>query len=284
MSSTTSAAARRSLLPTLAGAALTLVVVILLGTGCTSVEYSRDVERIENQSGFGHLYTGDSNTEYWIGIGDGIKVQSFDNSELSFNQIVGPDGKITLPLIGDVKVAGLTVSECRERLTDLLLEYYREVDLFVTVPFKNSKKIYIVGQVRRGGVARFEGDMTVMDLLARYPPGQSADTESIWLIRGDPRSPQRYRVNLEEIQELGVTTTNYVLREDDIIYVPPTSWGAVGLWLDDALYPVRVITNTFGLLFRAAIIPARLEGFDEVYQRAEAGQNTGGGGRGDFFL
>jgi hypothetical protein len=90
-----------------------------------------------------------------------------------------------------------------------------------------------------------------MDLLARYPPSQIADTDSIWLIRGDPRNPQRYRVNLDEIQELGVTTTNYVLREDDIIYIPPTMWGSVGLWLDEALYPVRVVVNTFGLLFRA---------------------------------
>jgi len=259
-----------------------LAAALALSGGCTTVKYSREQERIENQKGFGHLYTGDSNTEYWIGIGDGIKCESFDNPELKFQQIVGPDGKISLPLVGEVKVAGLTVTECRERLTDILLEYYREVDIFVTVPFKNSKKIYIVGQVRRGGVARFEGDMTVMDLLSRYPPSQIADTESIWLIRGDPRNPQRYQVNLDEIQELGVTTTNYVLREDDIIYIPPTAWGSVGLWLDEALYPVRVFVNTFGLLFRAALIPARFEGFDEVYQRAEEGQNFGG--RGDFFL
>lgn len=280
MTSMTNAAPPRRRLSRGAGS---IALGALLGlASCTTVKYSREVERIENQKGFGHLYTGDSNNEYWIGIGDGIKCESFDNAELKFQQIVGPDGKITLPLIGDVKVAGLTVTECRERLTDLLLEYYREVDLFVTVPFKNSKKIYVVGQVRRGGVARFEGDMTVMDLLARYPPSQIADTDSIWLIRGDPRNPQRYRVNLDEIQELGVTTTNYVLREDDIIYIPPTMWGSFGLWLDEALYPVRVVVNTFGLLFRAALIPARFEGFDEVYNRAEEGQNFGG--RGDFFL
>jgi len=263
-----------------------VLALSLLAPACRSVEFSRDADRIENQRGFGHLYTGDSNEEYWIGIGDGISVKSFENTELSFNQVVGPDGKITLPLIGDVKVAGLTVTEARERLTDLLLEYYREVDLFVTVPLKNSKKIYVLGQVRRGGLVRFEGDMTVMDVLSRYPPNQFADTENICLIRGDPRNPQRYQVRFEEISRLGVTTTNYILREDDILYVPAGAWASFGLWLNDALYPFRVVLNTVGLLFRTALIPARFESFDEVSTRIEEGQGGGaGGGRGgDFFF
>src|SRR5262249_41146688 len=154
---------------------------------------------------------------------DRIGMQSVQYPDLQGVQEIKPDGKITVPGIGDVAVAGLSATEIKDRIVPLLeAQGYKNAkeDLVVAIPFRASKRIFIVAQTGRAGNLLLRGDTTVMDVLAAVPYGPYSDTTDVRIYRGDPEHPECITVNLDEIRETGLTRTNVQLQEDDIVYIP----------------------------------------------------------------
>ncbi len=238
------------------------------------------------QKGFGRKYSGDSSKEYWVGIGDTLQVTSPGIKELSFATQIGPDGRIPVPIpgVGRLKVAGLTASEIEARLTTVLSRYFKNVNLVVSIPTKNSKRIFLTGAVRRGGILKFEGDQTMMDVMARSSVAPFADTTAIIVWRADPLHPEGISVDLDAIMERGDTTTNILLKEDDIIFVPLTTIGQIASNIAEVLNavtsPLRAITGAASTLLRAGTVPYTFQGFDELADRASQGRGGLGGGGG----
>jgi protein involved in polysaccharide export with SLBB domain len=277
------------------GATLPGLLLLLLLAGCVTptppYTKSGQAERHYVQRGFGREYSGDSTKEYWVGVGDALQIYSPGLEELTYQTQVGPDGRIPVPVpgVGRLKVAGLTASEIEDRLVTVLSRYFRNASLVVSVPARNSKRIFLTGEVRKGGALRFEGDQTILDVMSRTAPSPFADTKRIIVWRADPLEPQGILVNLDEISNKGLTRTNILLKEDDIIFVPRTFWGDFASVLNDITAPLRAVTGTVGSLLRAGLVPYQVIGFDELATRAEQGRGgiggTGtGGGRGNNFF
>jgi len=170
---------------------------------------------------------------------------------------VRPDGKIALPLIGEVFVAGKTLREIGQEIDRLARQYYKRVDVTVHMAAYNSQKIYVFGQVARAGPRPWTGADTILDVLARVQPTLLAWPEKIKVIRGE--SPKRggylpYRDQVEnENQSREVTVDlmamitkgdmshNILLWPDDIIYVPANPPAKVGLVLRQLLFPVQPV-------------------------------------------
>jgi polysaccharide export outer membrane protein len=123
---------------------------------------------------------------YRIGVDDSLYISVWREPDLSSQVMVRPDGVITLPLINDVKVVGLTPEELKGLLTDKLKPFVNEPQVTVIVRDIRSRKVFLVGQVGHPGTFIMSGDMGVTELLAQAGGlSQFAKSESIYVLRND---------------------------------------------------------------------------------------------------
>ena len=128
-----------------------------------------------------------SGTEYRVLPPDVLQINSIHVSDINnFKVEVRPDGKINLPLLGEVTVAGNTPREIEAVLMAMSREFYEEVDATVQVAEFKSQKIYVFGQVSRPGPLPWTGTDTVLDVLAQVQPMPTAWPERIVVVRGKP--------------------------------------------------------------------------------------------------
>ncbi len=223
-----------------------------------------------------------SATEYRIYPPDVISISSRTVEEFKggTSQQIRPDGKVNLPLAGEIYVAGKTPDEVEEIITKAFSDYYEQPDATVNVVGYNSQRFYVFGQVGAPGPKRWTGRDSLLDALAAAHPTRMAWPERIWLVRGDepqvggrewPQNTkgslgyrlwgvqpeqegnQRHRmlVNLTAMYEQGDLSQNVLLKPNDIIYVQPNPFAKVGLALQNVLFPVSPIVS-------AAQAPARI--------------------------
>jgi len=126
-----------------------------------------------------------SATEYRVLPPDRITISSRHVVDINgTSQALSPDGKVNLPLIGEIYVADHTPKEIEEILKKAATKYYEEVDATVTVSGYASRKIYVFGQVGRPGPLPYTGTDTLVDVLAMVQPTTLAWPERIRIVRG----------------------------------------------------------------------------------------------------
>ena len=104
--------------------------------------------------------------DYVVGAEDVLSVVFWREREMSADVIVRPDGRISLPLLNDVDVAGLTPDQIRERVTDAAKKFVEEPTATVVVKQINSRKVYITGSVERPGPFPLLRPTTILQLIA----------------------------------------------------------------------------------------------------------------------
>lgn len=102
--------------------------------------------------------------EYRLGAGDQLRITVFNEAELTGAYVVGSQGTISYPLVGEVRAAGLTVPEFAERLRQELLEFIRQPN--VSVEVANYRPFFILGEVQRPGTYPYSADLTVLNAVA----------------------------------------------------------------------------------------------------------------------
>jgi polysaccharide export outer membrane protein len=157
---------------------------------------------------------------YVIGFGDVLNVNIWKEPTLSGTAKVRPDGYITLPLINEVQVVGLTTPQLRK----LLEEKYREftINPFVTVRVEGiaSREVFLVGQVNRPGPFPLVGNDTVLQLLARAGGFTIfARRDRIKVIRRESEKITEFMIDYDAILE-GDLKQDILLRPGDRIIVP----------------------------------------------------------------
>lgn len=125
---------------------------------------------------------------YVIGPEDILYIRVWREPDFSGPEGVRPDGKITLPLIGDVQAAGLTPERLAAQLDQALGTYLTKPDVIVTVAQVNSKKYFIQGEVNHSGQFPLIGPITIFEALSNASGFRDfADKKHIVIIRGDQR-------------------------------------------------------------------------------------------------
>lgn len=157
----------------------------------------------------------DPNT-YVIGPEDVIGIQVFHEDALSRQATVRPDGKITMPLIGDLQADGLTPERLRKAIKDALSTLMNNPDVTITVLAVNSKRYTIAGQVTRPGPVALVLPTKVFDALSNVGFRDFANTKKIKIIRGTKRIPFNYN----EVLKGKHLEQNIFLEPGDTIYVP----------------------------------------------------------------
>jgi polysaccharide biosynthesis/export protein len=122
--------------------------------------------------------------EYRISSGDKLRIEVYKDTQLSQSVQVRPDGKITLPLIGDVAAAGRTSIELRDSLTTALKEYVTNPVVTVIVQEAVAAQVHVIGEVLSPGTQVMTGGTTVLQALARAGgPREFADRRKMRILR-----------------------------------------------------------------------------------------------------
>jgi polysaccharide export outer membrane protein len=163
-----------------------------------------------------------SRGQYVIGVRDEIEVLVWRCPELDQTVVVRPeDGMVTIPLIGDVKAAGLTPKELAEKISNRLAYYVKEPRVAVGVKQFGSKKVFIMGQVLANGTYKLERGDRMIDLITRAGGfTDNAVPSTTYIVRGGYEEHEVIRVNLGRLLHKGDMTQNVYLEEGDIVYVP----------------------------------------------------------------
>lgn len=103
--------------------------------------------------------------QYRLGPGDKLAVKVFGQDDLSGEFEIGADGQLSMPLIGQVDAAGLTVAELRARMVELYNENYL-VDPQVTIEVANYRPFFILGQVRNPGSFPYQSGLNMRQAVA----------------------------------------------------------------------------------------------------------------------
>ncbi len=160
---------------------------------------------------------------YVIGAGDELYISVWKEPDLTRAVPVRPDGKITLPLAGDIQASGLTPTQLEQNLTKQLSSYVSSPSVTVTVQAVHSQKINIVGQVEKPGSYDLNGPpMTVLDAIAMAGGLRDfAKGKKIYILRTSPDGKQqRLPFNYKEVIKGERMEQNIVLQPRDTIVIP----------------------------------------------------------------
>ncbi len=155
--------------------------------------------------------------EYVIGTADVLAISVLDNKELDTVVSVNPGGKITVPLIGDLQAAGLTVSELTQQLTRNFAEKVKSPQVTVALREVNSYRIYFLGRVTRPGVLTSRSEVTLLQAISMAGGLQEgAELSLAYVARGKERVP----VDFVKLMRKGDLSQNITLEPDDTVVIP----------------------------------------------------------------
>jgi polysaccharide biosynthesis/export protein len=157
--------------------------------------------------------------DYKLSLGDKLRVEVYKDPQLSQSLQVRPDGKITLPLVGDVNAAGLTSLELRDQLATALREYVTNPVVTVIVVETVPPLVYIMGEVTHPGSIPLNGPMSVLQALAMAGGFREfANTKDIRVLRRSSRGVQTIAFNYKTaVKGEG---TPVMLQPGDTVIVP----------------------------------------------------------------
>jgi polysaccharide export outer membrane protein len=184
------------------------VAGVLLAAACAS---NKPSERAAERPDLG---------EYRIGREDVLEVVVWHEPELTRVVPVRPDGRITLPLAGEVEAAGKTPGELQAGLTKALAPYIQDTAVAVLVREINGARVYVLGEVTRPGGFALRGPLTVMQAIA-LAGGRSefAKDEVVWLRQEANGKTGRVSLSFDELVQ-GEAAGALSLRPGDVLYVP----------------------------------------------------------------
>jgi len=158
---------------------------------------------------------------YIVGDSDVIRVNVWKEPEVSQTAVVRTDGNISLPLINEVKVSGMTPLQIQDLVAEKLKGFLHNPQVTVTVVEIRSKRAFITGEVARPGTYSLNAQTTVLQLIAQaggFTP--FAKTDSIVVLRTEDGRQSRLKFKYKEVIQGKKTEQNIALHPGDTVVVP----------------------------------------------------------------
>jgi len=199
--------------------------------------------------------------EYRVGIPDVINIHAPRIQEIDGETVrIQPDGKVSLKLIGDVKVVGMTPKEIGAKLEILLSEYYVDPHVRVRIFNYASKKYYVHGEGVAVGSRPYTGRDTLLDAVGPAASNFMAWTQKVKVVRpsfGD-RPVRTIEIDVRKMVHTGDWSQNILLEPDDIVYIPPTPIAWFAHRVSEVLFPLSPVIQAY-------TTPASLRGIENIY-------------------
>ena len=161
-------------------------------------------------------------SEYVIGPGDVLQISVWKNEALSRVAPVRPDGKISMPLLHDIRAAGLTAMQLRDKIARALAEFLPNPEVSVGLAEVHSLRVSVLGEVQKPGVLELQGRTTILEALAMAGGFRDfASPSKITVIRTDDQGQtQKIRFKYNRAVNNSPEERNLVLQAGDVIVVP----------------------------------------------------------------
>lgn len=159
---------------------------------------------------------------YLIGPGDVLAINVWKDAEVSRTMPVRPDGRISLPLVGEIQAAGLTAAQLQEHIVERLAGYMNQPEVNVIVQEIRSRSFNIVGKVNKPGEYVLIRPMTVLDAIAEAGGLQDfARSTKVYVLRHTASgSTKMLSFNYKQVIKGHSLDQNVQLQPEDSIVVP----------------------------------------------------------------
>lgn len=159
-------------------------------------------------------------SDYVIGADDLLKIVVWKETELTETLPVRPDGKISMPLLGDVAAAGMTPTDLAESIRQKLKKYIADPRVTVVVAAMNSRRVFVTGEVSHSGAIPLLPHMTVLQALSSAGFTQFANLKAIYVLRNEGGRQTKLPFNYKEVVKGQHSEENVELRPGDTVVVP----------------------------------------------------------------
>ena len=192
-----------------------LLGIVVTATGLTTGAYAQQKSGTAAPPVVQAAY-GDS--EFRLGPDDVIEVSVYQEKELSATVPVRPDGKISIPLIGEMPASGKTAVELQKEISIRYAKFISEPAVTVVVKEVNSPKVSVLGEVKNPGMYKIKDRATLLDAIAMAGGlTEYAKRDKVTLIRVNPAGEtSRVKVNLDDQIKGSRGNTIYILPYDKI--------------------------------------------------------------------
>ena len=210
-------------------AVLTLLVLVSIGafaqTGSASQPPAPSAAAADKQAGETKAEgsrAAHSDSSYVIGANDVLAINVWKEPDISRSVPVRSDGKISLPLVGELQAGGQTPQQLEQEITKRLQSYISEPEVTVIVQDSKSQKINIMGMVARPGAYLLTSSTTVLDAIAMAGGFKDfAKQRSIYVLRQNADgTQQRLSFNYKEVIKGKNPEQNIRLQAGDTVVVP----------------------------------------------------------------
>jgi polysaccharide export outer membrane protein len=158
---------------------------------------------------------------YVIGPEDVLSIIYWRDKDMTTEVVVRPDGMISMQLLNDIKAAGLTPEQLRDKVTEESKKYLEDPNVTVVVKTINSRKVFITGQVAKQGPYPLTGPMTAIQLIALAGGlGEFASGKNIMILRNEGGKQVAYKLNYKEVMAGKKLAQNLELKPGDTVVVP----------------------------------------------------------------
>jgi len=158
---------------------------------------------------------------YIIGPLDVLEIQVWKEPDFSRQVLVRPDGKITLPLVGDIPASGMNTMGLKVLLSEKLEDFVSKPEVTVIVLESHSKNFYIIGKITRPGTYPLNPDMTVLQAISVAGGlAEWADKDSIRIIRRSEGKEEILPFDYDKVISGKKLEQNILLKPNDTIIVP----------------------------------------------------------------
>jgi polysaccharide export outer membrane protein len=164
-----------------------------------------------------------ANPIYLFGSGDRLWINVFGRPEVSGKHVIGPDGMITVPLVGDVHLNGLNREEAQRELDKRLRQYFRTPHVNLSVEEYTSNQVTVLGRVATAGVQRFPHPPTLAEVLANAGALPILDKQATLTRCAIMRGREKLIwVDLKALLN-GDLGYNIRMKKGDIVFIPDSS-------------------------------------------------------------
>ena len=175
--------------------------------------------------------------DYVVGEGDSLDIAVWGVKELNFSVKVRPDGKITVPGLGEIVASGTTPNDLQTLLATRLKELVKNPIVTVTVKEITNSKVYIFGGGVKASVYDLSRRTTLLQLLCTIAEVKTADLQRAYLLRNGKKIKQGF----QKLFVAGETEGDLLLESGDSLFMP--------LLLDKSVYVLGAVTTPKAIEF-----------------------------------
>ena len=228
---------------------LVLLGALFITNGCKS-----DYQLVQTQKDVQNVHTTSRSIEYKILKQDRLNVVLYKDPQqtsevggtisesLNSNQgiLVDTAGNILLPLVGKVRVAGLTQTQASDRIVTRYKRYLNNPSVYLEVM---NKRLFVMGEVKKPGVIKIDKEkMTLFEALATAGDlTDAAVRNEIMILSNSAKGMQIRTVDLTNFDTMRYS--DLMLRPNDIVYVKPNDWKKFRVASDDYTAPLVTLTK-----------------------------------------